>query len=274
MSTTFDQHYNQLFNNELHLEFARTGPQLREAVTVQNTTGNNRVYFKLIGSGVATTKARGAPATYMNLNRSRVYADPSDLYAVELISEADEIRTGSPSRAAVQQRCVEALGRGWDDEIITTLTGTSTTEIAAGGVAMTLQKILRTQEYFLDNNIPLSDVTMLIGSRQLSDMEQSIPEFKSFDYVARRAFDRPDLTSFMWKNLKWQVFNALPLTSTTRSCYAVSKRSVGAILPHEISTSGDRRVDLVNEWQISSWMSHGSVLIQPAGVIEIECVEA
>lgn len=272
MTTTFDQHYDSLFLSEINMEYARTGPQLRDVVQVRNTQGNNTVYFKKMGSGVATTKARGAQATYMNLNRSRVSATPTDLYAVELIAEPDEIRTGSSERPAVQQRCVEALGRAWDDDLITTLaTSTNTAPTTSGG--LTLAKILEGQTYMLDNNVPLNRLTWLIGPEQLADMETSIDEFKSIDYASRKAFERPDVTSFVFKNMNFMVFNALPISGSNRTCFLVDKGAVGAILPKDINVSIDRRVDLVNEWQVAAWMSHGSVLIQPTGVLEITCAE-
>lgn len=274
MSTTFSQHYNTLFIDELNLLYARTGPQLRNIVQVRDTSGNNVVTFKTLGSGVATTKNRGAQATFMNLTRGNVTATPSDIYAAELIAEPDELRSGTPDRAAVMQRIVEALGRAWDDDLITTLSGTGTTPIAHGSAGLTLAKILETQEYFLDNNVPIGEVAWIIGPQQLTNMETSIDEFKSIDYANNKAFERADLTSFMFKGMPFVVFNQLPISSTTRSCFAVARSAVGAILPKEINTSMDKRVDLINEWQLSGWMSHGSTLIQEPGVIEVQCTES
>jgi len=83
MAVTVPTSFITLYASEVKAAYQREGSYLRQAVRVREGVGAERVYFPILGKGIATPKGRHADVVPMNIEHSKVYADLTDYYAPE-----------------------------------------------------------------------------------------------------------------------------------------------------------------------------------------------
>jgi hypothetical protein len=93
----------------------------------------------------------------------------------------------------------------------------------------------------------------------------------SADYNSVRLLQQGEINSFL--GFTWLHSEQLPISSTTRSCYAWVRDSMLLGVSTEISGSVDRRPDKNNGLQVSYTMDMGATRMDETGVVEIQCTE-
>jgi len=279
MATTITNIFDTKFRSQVKVDFQRMGPLLKQACTIDDTVNANVVTFKKLGTGVATTKGRHGVIPTMDLAHSTVTATMTDYYAAEYEDDLDRLKHNATMFGRYSESIAGALGRRYDETIITAASaGAGTTITEAGTDGLTLAKVLQVERTFNEADVPFSDRYFVIGPEQWQDLKSANGTsandwFTSVDYANNKPFTFGTTATFMWQGFNFIVHSGLPIaTGNIRSCFAWHKSSIGVGQNKDI-TIRSSYLDDRDTHQIMGKMSLGSTVIDSEGVIEIECDE-
>ncbi|WP_142849973.1 phage capsid protein [Telmatospirillum sp. J64-1] len=272
MSTSIDQSFIKHFQADVHLAYQQTGSKLRNTVRSKNNVIGASTTFQKVGKGTASTKSRHGKVPVMNLDHSPVECQLYDYYAGDWIDRLDEIKTNHDERAVVVKAGAYALGRKTDELIINQL-DTSTNYAGAATDGLTKAKILTAFEMLGDADVPDDgERYAVVGWKQWSELMQ-IEEFANADYVGEDDLPWKGSQAKRWLGTLFMPHSGLTKSGGVRHCYWYHKTALGhasgADVQSDISWHGDRASHFVN-----NMMSQGAVLIDPAGVVALRCLEA
>ena len=292
MSVSIDQVFVKQFEADVHLAYQQMGTKLRGTVRSKSGVVGASTTFQKVGRGTAATKSRHGIVPVMNLNHEPVECVLQDYYAGDWVDALDELKTNIDERRVVasagayalgelktnidERRVVAsagayALGRKTDELIVNAMNGASA---SVGDYSAGLSKdlILSAVETLNSKDIPDDGRRFaVVGVHQWNELLK-ITEFVSADYVGNN--DLPLISggaSKKWLGITWVLYNALPLSDTTkRDCFIYHASSVGHACGQEVKTDiswhGERAAHF-----ISNSMSQGAVLIDGDGIVRIKC---
>ena len=111
----------------------------------------------------------------------------------------------------------------------------------------------------------------VVGVHQWNEL-LSMDEFVSAEYVGD---EMPLMGGFelrKWLGINWIMHNGLPVATNKRSCFMYHASSIGHACGQEVKSdifwNGERAAHF-----ISNSMSQGSVLIDQAGIVKLNCAE-
>ena len=275
MSTTIDQAFIKQFEREVHEAYQRQGSKLRDSVRTTNEVKGSSTIFQKVGKGTASTKATNGVVPVMNLTHSNVECVLQDYYAGDWVDHLDQLKTNIDERQVIASAGASALGRKTDEMIIGALATSSTNVIDDGNTGLTKDKILEAFELFGETDVPDDGQRFAaVGWKQWSDLLQ-IEEFVNADYIGEgnSPFANYATQAKMWLGTIWIPHSGLPIDADdVRSCYFYHKTAIGHAVGSDVQTDvtwhGDRAAHFVN-----NMMSQGSVMIDEAGVVTINCDE-
>ena len=177
--------------------------------------------------------------------------------------------------------------------VMTGVDGTSASSLPAGNAiaqdyvetggatnsGLTLAKLRRAREIFLDNDIDLDgedgseeQVIMAVSGRQIMNL-LSTTEVTSEDYNVVKALVEGKVDTFLGFKFRRLSSKVLPKSGDVRSCVAFTK---SAVLFNEgpKSTTIDRMLGKQNKIQIYSTALVGGCRLHDEGVVTIACNEA
>jgi hypothetical protein len=265
MSTSVDTAFIELYEAEVKAAYQREGSLLRGTVRTRNQAGAERIYFPKIGKGRATSKARHADVTPMDLEHTRVFADMENYYAPEYIDDLDQAKTNWTLRSEYARASAWALGRQTDQVIIDAIDQTTNTYSAAAhpssGGELTLGVINTISERLNDRDVPQDRMRMaVISPNTLSELLE-IEGATSSDFVREQLLTTGQKPAF-WMGFNYIVHTGLP---DGVKGYFYHMPAVGHGICKDITTAIDRVPEKV-AWLVNSWMSMGAVIIDGDGV--------
>lgn len=260
------------FESEVHMAYQRQGTKLRSTVRNKMVTNAKSTTFQKAGEGSATTKARHAEVTIMNITHSNVECTLTDYFASDYSDVLDELKTNIDERQVLALSGAWALGRK-SDELITDIMDTTTTTIALSASGMTKTKAFSAFETLGENDVPDDGRRYgVVGIKQWTEL-LDITEFASSDYVGADVPFARGLTGKRWMGINWFPFSGLPVDgSSDRKCFVYHSSGVGFASGKDISTEINYVPEKVSHL-ITSMMSQGAVLIDAEAVIEVLCDE-
>lgn len=271
MSTTVDQAFITQFEADVHLAFQRMGSKFLNLVRRKEATGDT-VRFPKLGSGEATTKGRHAEIVAMDLAHTYVEATMADYYAPEWLDKLDTLKTNIDERTDYAQSSAAACGRK-ADEVITTELDNATNSTAHGSTGMTKAKAYAAFEQFGDEDVPDDGQRYFAVSPQGWTDLLDISEFSNLDYISNDVFSGGMTQAKQWLGFTFFVHSGLPISSTTRSCFAWHRRAIGCGVNKEIETGIDWVPTRVS-YLINSMISLGAKIIDNDGLRKIEITES
>lgn len=265
MSTSVDTAFIQLYEAEVKAAYQREGSLLRGTVRTRTQASAERIYFPKLGKGRATTKARHADVTPMNLEHDRVFADMEDYYAPEYIDDLDQAKINWTLRSEYARASAWALGRKTDGIIIDALDLTTNTYSSAahGSSAgeLTLGVTNTISERLNDRDVPQDRMRMaVISPNTLSELLE-IEGATSSDFVREQLLTTGQKPAF-WMGFNWIVHTGLP---DGVKGYFYHMPAVGHGICADIKSSVDW-IAQKKAWLVDSWMSMGAVIIDVDGV--------
>lgn len=285
MSTSIDQAFIRAYESDVHLLFQRMGGYLRGCVRFKPDVLGKSTTFQKLGKGMATTKARHGVITPMNQDHTAVECTLSDFYAGDWVDKLDEAKTNIDERMAIAKSGAFALGRKVDDQIITSLDGTSQTivTVTVTSYAAIRNGLIEMVENMNELDVPDDGERYGLLTPRLWSQAMTVKEFASSDWVGPNgmAFTEgvPTGTARFkeWMGVKWRMHTGLPGVGTaTAKSFVWHKSAVGYAtgkfagniasaesVAADITWHGDRAAHFVNHM-----MSGGAVLIDDSGVIE------
>ena len=279
MTITVETSFVRAFEAEVHTAFQRTGSKLKGTVRSRNDVIGSSTTFQVIGKGSAGTKSRNGTVPVMNINHTPKEVALADFYAGDWVDRLDELKMNHDEKAVVAQAGAYALGRKTDDLIIKGLDASqdiaSVTKNAVGykkSEGMTKQKVLSAFELMGENDVADDgDRFAIVGWKQWSELMQ-IPEFANSDYVGETDLPWKGTQAKRWLGSLWMPHSGLTKTSNVRQCYWYHKSAIGHASGSNVKTDitwhGDRAAFFIN-----NMMSQGAGVIDPTGIIRLECAE-
>ena len=271
MSLQIANAFVRQYETEIHNAYQRMGSKLRETVRSKKNVQAASTVFQKMGKGSASTKARHAQVPVMNVEHSNVEVFLKDYYAGEWLDTLDEFKAGSDERGALINAGAYALGRKTDELIIEALNA-APAPIAAGAAGLTKAKVLDAFERLGGKDVPDDgERYAVVGWAQWSDL-LDIQEFANADYIGEDELPWNGSQAKRWLGTLWIPHSGLTKTGVNRRCHWFHKSAIGHASGHEVKSDvtwhGDRA-----SYFVSNMMSQGAAIIDPDGVVSIECQE-
>ena len=276
MSTSVTTSFVKQYEREVHDVFQRTGSFLYQTVRQKSNVKGSTTTFQVIGTGVATTKARHGTITPMNQSHTAMECTLSDFYAGDWVDKLDEFKVGHDERESIARGGAWALGRKVDDQILTAADTTTTTAVVSTG-AITRALLLQAVEALDDNDVPRDGNRFALLTPRAWSQAMTITEFASSDFIG--GTDLPYLKGAeprTWLGVHWMQHTGLSGKGTTTAKNLVYHRQAlgygsqalagieGRMVGADITWHGDRAAHFVNHM-----MSGGACLIESGGVVEM-----
>jgi hypothetical protein len=270
----------QFSDNFINIYQANKSLVGQAAQIVRGVVGNAYVW-KLIGT--ADLQQRSSfqsvvPATDVShIPKSCTKTDyilnlPTDIF--------EQAEVNASERDALSTVHANAISRREDKFVIDALNASATTNVIVNGSTnLTLGKIL-TAAYFLNvGNVDSVNRHIAVHANQLNAILR-IEQLTNFDYTSVKALVNGEINTF--NGFTWHVFGdrfdqnglnmGLPKTGNIRTCFAWHQSAVGVaqFIAPLVTVDWD---PTIQSWLSISKMSAGSIALQDAGVVKIDCDE-
>lgn len=288
MSNQITEAFVQQFSdNFFHLAQQSTS-RLENAVRVESGIVGISKSFNRLGQRVAQRRLDRHGDTPINdqLHSTR-FVDLWDWEDGDMIDDQDKIRMLAEPSNEYSKAMVAAMNRAKDSVIITALGGNarsasatvalpSTQKVAVGSTGLTKAKLITTRGIFRANEADEEageELFLAYGNKQLqdllSDTTLSNTEYNTVLSLQNGAINNATLFGF-----KFIPTERLPLSSTTRYCYAWAKSGVvlglGANARVEIAKDPGKSFNL----RVYARQTLGAARIEEEKVVEIACQES
>lgn len=269
MSTTISEGFVTQYVEMVHQAYQGRGSKLRHTVRLQEGVEGSKCVFQKVGKGAAGKKTRHGNVPLMNLNHSNVSCTLSDWYAAEYVDKLDELKDKHDEKQVAADAGAWALGRKIDELIIAKLDG-ATNIVAENTSGLTKDKILQAFGTMNANDVPDDGHRFaVVGPHQWNEL-LNIQEFKSSDYAGEQYPWLKGTESRTWLGITWMFHTGLPLEAGMRKCYVYHRNAAGLAEGQKVQAF----VDWVPEKAahlVDHMLSAGACLIDPDGVVEIQC---
>jgi len=254
-------------------------------------TGKAAKVVEQIGSVAATkTTSRHADTPLTSTPQDARWVFPEDYSVADLIDKVDKLRMLIDPTSSYAINHANAIGRSFDDEIITAFNGTAKTGengttstvfpsgnvIAVGTSGLTIAKLRAARKILMANEVNL-DVDPLFCAITAAQNDDLLGQTQvvSSDFN-RQADGKPvlqdgNIMSFL--GFKFVHSERLPIASTTRSCFAWAKSGMHLGIWEDVNGSIDRRPDKNNSTQVLTKGTFGATRTEEGKVIQIDVVE-
>jgi len=248
---------------------------LRQTVTLRTGVKGEAYKFTRMGKGIANQKASQADVTPMDITHSRQTATMENWNAPEYTDIFDQAEVNFDEKAELAKTIAMALGRRDDQLIIDAAANSGTTKtIAAGGVGLTLEKVIQSSKLLNDDAVSMMDRTFVHSPAGLEDL-LNIEELTSADYNSVRLLMSGEIDTYMgykWKMIENRDEGGLPLTGSDRTCLAYHKAAVG------IAVNLDAKTEINYIAQKTSWLCNGvykagAVARDAEGIVTVDIQE-
>lgn len=291
------------FSQRLDLKLQQQGSKLRSRVDV--ATGYvGKMVSPVQQVGAVSSKApagRFAPKVNTPQDFTRRWVFPLDREIDQYFDNYDQLRTIVEPKSKAVDNAALACGRDWDDEIIAAATRDASTGVDAGSLStetfnttnfrvaddfgasaatgMTIAKLIEARRILrhYENDLEMDPMTLLIGSKQESDLLNQI-QVTSKDYNADVAGSAVLVDGRLTRLLNADVVVSERVTqttaSTTRGCLLFVKSGIHLGIWQDTKTQIFQRPDLSgNPWDVSTVHTFGATRTQPGKVIQILCAD-
>lgn len=254
----------------------QSGATLRPYVRVRTSISGATAEFPRIGRGMARPHVPASPRVPMGAQYAKAVATLSGWDATEYADQLDAGDIVFNEVPVLSQTVGNGLGRREDQLIIDALVAAfSAATIPAGGVGMTETKLRQIVRLFDERAVPRDD-RYLVVSAAVYDQMRAIPTITSRDFGATEVWRTGQLPVVLGMNVilidNARPEGGLPLSGTTRQCFAFDRNAVGLATSKEPAVEIDWIPHLA-AWQVSGRIKAGACVIDPEGVIRIDCVE-
>ncbi len=247
-------------------------PYVRVRTGIVGTTATFRRYVR----GVASPRITQTDVVPMGTTAANATATLAKWHAADYIDRQDQQGVNFQESSIVTENVGAALGRRADQIIIDAIDAAkASADIASGGTGMTFAKLAQLRKLFVAAGIPEDRRNLLIEADGEEDLINDA-KFTSSDYVDKRVIEMgklpPKLLGFNIHVLDdARDEGGLPLVdSDTQSAFAWDSMAVGLAIAGEDDPISTDWVPEKNSWLIAQFMNMGAVVIDSAGVFQVD----
>lgn len=286
------------FATNLELKIQQTGSKLRGKVAEGSHTGKQASPVQYEAPiKLKQPAGRFAPKDRTDSTYERRWVFPKDGEIDQLIDSFDELKTIVDPKSPKVANAANAVGRGWDDELIVAATasaqiGTDANSLtaetfnttnfriadnfgASAATGLTVAKLIEAKRIFrhYENDLEGERMTLVIGSKQESDL------FNQVQVVSTEFNDKPVLvdgkvTRFLGYDIV--VSERLPTyTTNTRGVLAFLSGGLYLGVWKESQNRVSIRNDLSGEpYDLYTCVSYGATRLQAGKMLQIACLDS
>lgn len=280
MSTTASVNFKTEFDPLV--KQAYQGESLLMGKVRTRTNVNAKTYsFPVLGKGIASLRIPQSDVVPMNVTHTAktvtlVDWDASDYSAVE-----DLDKLAFDEKRELVMSAAKAIGRRADQIIVDAMAASAfatqvATTVGGTNTSLNIEKILRAKKLMDANGVPQTDRVMLINAAALENALRET-EIGSSDFNVTKALAAGEIKKYAGFEFIVMEDRAneggIPISSTTRNCFAFHKEAVGMAMTGGVRSA----VDYIPEkksWLMTSAITAGAVTIDTDGVIDVLVYEA
>ena len=240
---------------------------------------NAKTYsFPKLGKGIAMLRIPQADVTAMNVVHTATTVTLVDWDASDYSAVEDLDKLAFDEKMELVKSSAKAIGRRVDQIIIDAMDASAfATQVATSlgtGTNLNIEKIMRAGRLLNQNGVPAEDRVMLINAIALENALQEV-EIASSDYNVIKALQAGTINKyagFEFIMIEDRTEGGIPISGTTRNCFAFHKDAVGMAMTGGVRSA----VDWIPEkksWLITSAVTAGAVTIDTDGVIDVLVTE-
>lgn len=279
MTTTSSANFKTEFDSLV--KQAYQGQSLLMGKVRTRTNVNAKTYsFPKLGKGIASLRIPQTDVVPMNVIHTAATVTLVDWDASDYSAVEDLDKLAFDEKRELVMSVSKAIGRRVDQIVINAMdTSAFATQVATsvGGVntSLNIEKILRAKRLLDANGVPASDRAIAINAAALENALLET-EIGSSDFNVVKALASGELNKFAgfeFIMIEDRIEGGIPISSTTRNCFAFHKDAVGLAMTGGIRSN----VDWIPEkksWLITSAITAGAVTVDPDGVIDVLVYEA
>lgn len=238
---------------------------------------------------MAAPAGRFSPRNLTQIDVARRWVYPNDREVSVPLDRYDLQRLIEDPKGPIAEAVANAVAREEDRQIIAAFNASAATgvrgasseafdtanyRIATGSVGLTVDKLREVRRKFARANVDLESerIQLAITPFQMDDLLSQI-EVTSADFVSGRALEEGKILRYMGMDIFES--NLLPLSSTTRSCFAWVKSGMhfGTWMSPEMDVYQDKSL-AGDPWITKGMMVTGATRLEQGRVIEVLCTEA
>ena len=254
-----------------------SGSILRPYVRVETGVVGGTAEFPRYGRGMARRHVPSTPRVALGVAAQKAVATLLAWDATEYDDRLHRTLVRFDTIPPLAEAVGKACGRRLDQTVIDALTANfATATIAAGSAGMTDAKLRQIVRIFDARAVPREDRVLLV-SATVYDQMRAIQELSSRDF-GETSVARTGQLPTVYGMTVVQIDDArpeggLPISSGARQCFAWDRTAVGLAIGEEEPTQIDWIPHLVS-WQVRQGFAAGATVIDPEGVIRVDCVES
>lgn len=222
-------------------------------------------------------------------NLARRMGTMVDYHDARLLDRGDELRMLSDPRSAYTIAAAQSLARKIDTVIANAITGTSyygetgsssitlgtdaisgISHIAGTPSSLTFARVTQAKKILDQEDVEMEDRFFVIAPNGLEDLLNTT-QATSADYNAVKALVRGEIDT--WMGFKWIMSNALPVTGTQTTCFAMQRYGLALAMSAQPLVRTDERNDLSYSWQVYYELNVGAVRLEEARVVKVDVID-
>lgn len=294
MSENLYKLYTTQFSTNLELKLQQLGSKLRGKVMEGAHVGKMASPVNYMGSiAMKRPAGRFAPKQRTDADFVRRWVFPVDGEIDQLIDSFDELKTIVDPKSQYVTNAANAVGRDWDDQIISAALATAYTGLDAAGLTtesfdttnhrvastfgstsasgLSVAKLIEAKRIFRHYHVDIETdpLTLVIGSKQESDL------LNQAQIVSTEFNDKPVLVDgkvSRFLGFDIVVSERLQTASNVRSVLAIAKSGMYLGMWRDTTNRVSIRNDLSGEpFDLYTAASYGATRLEPGRLLEIQC---
>ena len=279
------------YANIIQLLLQDRGRKLSPGINIRSYTGKGvRVVDQVDVVEATEIIGRHTDTEITDPDQTARWAFPRDWGVASMIDKEDLIRMMTDPQSEFAEAQMKSIGRKHDDAVIDAFftdtakvgqDGTETitfsadggTQVAAGGVGMTVAKLRAAKKALMANEVDIDNDELWCGltAEQHDDLLTETQAI-NLDYTNKPVLVEGAITSFMgFRFLHSERFTVDG--SADRRCPAWAKSGMVLGLWNAIETDVSKRADKWNNLQIMAKSTFGATRTEGKKIVEILCVE-
>lgn len=293
MTATITRAHVEQFKQNCYVRAQQRGSRLLNTVSVEYVTGAIH-NFERIGATQDVEKVdQYADTPNQAIEHDRRQVVLRDWHWAKMIDRTDDYKTLIDIEGKYTQAGQFAMGRRWDTQILAAMLGNATSKVpgaskgeytltnvafdtgnvvAAGGNALTLDKVIDAKDLLLQSDVDEDNDEMFIAvnSYQLHQMLRET-KVQSADYNSIKALVQGQINTFM--GLTWIRTEMVANDGTNDQCPVWCKSGIGLAIGKDLEARSSVRDDKSYSPQV--YLSHSceATRIEEEKVVRIDCVD-
>jgi len=265
-----DDAFVKQFESEAHMEYRQMGSKFRNTIRTKTGITGESTTFQVIGSVSAGAKSREGNIPISHQSHAPVECTLADRYAGVYIDKLDELKVQHDERQVSARSIASAMGIDTDSIITTALDATANpNNVGSAATWSAVASPIAIMEAMGKSSIPFDGQLYFAVCWEVWGDLLDMDEFSNADYIGADNIWYEGVVAKDWLGFKWFPHENLPQDgSSDTKMFAYHRTAAG----HAIGQDFNLDLDWIPEKKstlAAADMSHGSVIIDDTGVIEV-----